>query len=646
MKTILTGGSGLLGQEILKLDSSILAPIHSEFDITNSLAVNKYLDKHQPSLIIHAAAVTNSLFIDMDPREAIAVNIQGSANLARACINRKVRLVYISTDYVYRGDRGNYREQDEVFPSNLYAWTKLGGESSIKCVSNHLIIRTSFSGKEYRHPNAIVDKWSSQDYVNIIAPQILKASEMPVTGILNIGSHRRTIFEFVREKNPNIKPVILKDIPYSTPYDTSLNIEKWAKINSTNTSVESKKTCRVCSSKDLSVYLDLGLMPIANNLHYSSSNARQAERYPLQVSFCQKCSNSQLTTVVNSEKLYSYYTYRSSVNPGFIKHCRNMARTLGEILKLEPSDLCLDIAGNDGALLHEFRDELKVKVLNIEPAGNISAISAARQIPTINDFWSKSVSEKVIEKYQKPKLITATNVFAHVDDIHLFLKNVKHCLNDEGLLVLEFPYLVDLIKKNEFDTIYFEHLSYFPISSIVELTKSLGMTVVYVKKLAIHGGSVRVHISPNEGQNPDVSVNEFFQRERKEGYHQLETYLEWAQRVDELINDLTIQITKLKVDGARIAAFGASAKGNTLLNACLIGANTIDYIVDDTPEKIGKFSPGTGIPIVNRSYLYKNKPDYLVILAWNFTDDILKNTAEYRESGGKYIIPIPNFRII
>ena len=212
--------------------------------------------------------------------------------------------------------------------------------------------------------------------------------------------------------------------------------------------------------------------------------------------------------------------------------------------------------------------------------------------------------------------------------------------------MLEFPYLVDLIDKKEFDTIYFEHLSYLPLKPIVLLAKRLDMEVVHAEKQNIHGGSLRVFIAPHGGSTVENSVAKLLTKEEEQGFDKLETYKKWAEGVHLLVKNLSSNLRKLKLEGAKIAAFGASAKGNTLMNTCRFSTSTIEYIVDDTPEKIGKYSPGTGIPIINRSALYKDRPDYLVVLAWNFIDDVVNSTKEYADQGGKYILPIPEFRVL
>ncbi len=404
--------------------------------------------------------------------------------------------------------------------------------------------------------------------------------------------------------------------------------------------------CRICGGDKLVKYLDLGMMPLANNLADSAAEAKAMQRYPMQVLYCRDCSLSQLSVVIDPRTLFSKYAYRSSIGRGYLDHCRVMARSVRDSLGLRKGDLVVDIAGNDGALLSVFKDELGVRVINVDPAENLVEIAEAAGVPTITSFWGADVARQIVSEYGRPKLITATNVFAHVDNVRNFVAAAKDCLDDDGALMLEFPYGVDFIEHREFDTIYFEHLSYVLLRPTKRLAEDLDMQVFDVQKQDIHGGSVRVFIGKQDAHEVRPSVAEFIAKEAADGYHDVAVYENWKKEIRALIDDLVSQISNLKNGGAKIAGFAASAKGNTLLNACQFDSSTIDYIVDDTPEKIGRFSPGTGIPIVDRTVLANDPPDYLVILAWNFDKEIIASTAEYSGKGGKYIIPIPAFKII
>ena len=231
MQILLTGGSGLLGTEILKLSTNVLAPNRKELDIRDASAVAAYVTDAAPNIILHAAAATNNREIEANPAEALKVNINGTANVALACLATDIRLVYVSTDYVYKGDRGNYAETDELLPSNLYAWTKLAGEAAVRAIRNHLIIRTSFGASRFDYPEAFTDKWSSKDYIDRIAPKILEATTGTVRGVLNIGGPRRTIYDYAVERNPDVNKVTLSGSSLDSPVDTSLNLDKWESLD-------------------------------------------------------------------------------------------------------------------------------------------------------------------------------------------------------------------------------------------------------------------------------------------------------------------------------------------------------------------------------------------------------------------------------
>lgn len=645
MKILLFGAYGMLGTELRKINPDIICPKRTEVDITDYDILKTCINLEKPDIIINASAETDNRKIDKFPNDAINTNIIGSANISRICIELGIRLIYLSTDYIYKGDRGNYVETDEILPFNLYAWTKLGGECSTVAVKNHLIIRTSFGKNTFDYPEAFVDKWSSKDYVDKVSPLIYEASVSPITGVLNLGTERKTLYDYAKERNDNIKPIKIADSNYFTPYDTSLNLQKWMDYKSDKSIAKPHTECRICGSNKLTKYLDLGLMPLANNLEFTAVRAKAKEKFPLQILFCEECHLSQLSVVIDPDKMFSYYTYRSSVNIGYVKHCRKMAQELKTKLKLNKDSFHIDLAGNDGSLLKQFKEEIGLRTLNIDPATNLVAISEALGIESIADFWSMKVAESVVRSHGYADLITATNVFAHVDNVKDFILSAKTVLKPNGVLVLEFPYLIDFIEGMEYDTIYFEHLSYMSVFPIVTLCQLTGMKIIIVEKQDIHGGTVRVTIAnENSTIEQEKSVAEYFNREIEHGYNKVDKYKEWEKMVKKSINEFSSEILKLKQQGYKISAFGASAKGNTLLNCAGMNTDIIKYIADETPEKIGKFSPMTGIPIVNKQQIIKDPPDYLIILSWNFATEIIEKASKIYN--GKYIIPIPNFTII
>jgi hypothetical protein len=314
-----------------------------------------------------------------------------------------------------------------------------------------------------------------------------------------------------------------------------------------------------------------------------------------------------------------------------------MAELLKDRYGLSSESFHIDIAGNDGALLAEFKKVLGHRTLNVDPAKNLIAHNEDQGIRYFNTFWGMEAARHLkATSWPGASLITATNVFAHVDDVAEFLLACKLVLKDTGVLVLEFPYLIDFINKNEFDTVYFEHLSYFSIIPLDFLCQKVGLTLVNVEHFDIHGGSVRCYIQAG-GQKPEPRVKYFCDIEIEGKYNELAVYKRWAREIGGVLAEFSYLLGDL--NGSKVYGFAASAKGNTLLNACNITAEQIPYLIDETPEKIGKYSPGTGIPIVGLNVLTEDQPDYLVILSWNFTDEIVRKckAAGYK---GKYILPL------
>jgi len=395
--------------------------------------------------------------------------------------------------------------------------------------------------------------------------------------------------------------------------------------------------CRVCNSDKLTPYLDLGMLPLSNNLADAENSAIHDERYPLQVLLCEDCGLSQLSIVIPPDVLFSHYVYRSSISQGYINHCKEMAATMQDKYGLTEKSLCIDIAGNDGALLEQFKNIIGCKVLNVDPAENLYRICEDKGVRMFCVFWGKDAANHIKANWHQPvDLITATNVFAHVDNVKEFIEAAKIVLSKTGKLVLEFPYLIDFIEKREFDTVYFEHLSYFSIGPLKRLCNELGLNIESVERFSIHGGTVRVTIGYGES---DTTAEHFIYLEQY--YRQLSVYREFAAAVKYTL----YEFRKKLLQTPNVAAFAASAKGNTLLNCAGINNDHVMYIVDETPEKIGKYSPGTRVPIFGMDVLKQQQPDYLLILSWNFADEIIKKC---KDAGyvGKFIIPIPEWKVI
>lgn len=644
MKILLLGSSGTLGKELQKLNADIICPTHEACNINNYQEILYYVEGCKPDLIINAAGIIDNRSIEKDPNNAIETNIIGAANVAMVCLEYNIRCVYISTDYVYEGDRGNYREDDPLKPFNLYAHTKLGGECSVQAVKNHLIIRTSFGKNTFDYKEAFTDKWSSKCYVDEIAPMILEAAMSPLTGVLNLGTERKTLFAHASQRS-EVKPVKISDTNYHTPYDTSLNLQKWMDYKSEKSIAKPHTKCRCCGSDKLVKYLDLGLMPLANNLEYTAKLAKAKDRFPLQVLFCEECYLSQLSVVIDPEVLFSYYTYRSGVSQGYIDHCYNMAVDLHRDYGVGDG-LHIDIAGNDGALLAEFGKVLNLKSLNVDPASNLCSIAERNGIESVCEFWSSDLAYKLANSHGKADLITATNVFAHLDDIKDFMLGCKTILADDGIIVIENPYLTEFIDNMEYCQTYFEHVSYLSLRPVRRLCEDLGLKVIDAIHVPIHSGSMRYIIGHKDSiHQTKEKVFDEWNKEDDLKYNKIEAYLQYQSKVNSINTTFTNGLLSLKKQGHSIVGFGASAKGSTLLNYAGINTDIMDAIIDDTEQKIGKFSPGTGIPIYARNYLKSHHVDYVVILAWNFSDEIINKLRDYGYEG-KFIIPAPVYSVI
>lgn len=405
--------------------------------------------------------------------------------------------------------------------------------------------------------------------------------------------------------------------------------------------------CRCCGSNKLVPYSDFGMMPLNSILTANQQEALKAHRYPLILTLCQYCSLSQLKYVLDYKQ-----PYRSEATIGYKESCRSMALDLKERLNLDYSSFHLDIAGNDGTLLREFKNVLNHKILNVDPDKNLEQNNALLGVPMFTVPWSKKVAIDVNQFYGKANLITAINIFAHVDDTRDFLQGCRFLLNKNGMLVIEIPYVVDTIERNEFDAVSFDQLSYFTLPSMVVLCVKNRMRVVDVERYSIHGSSIRYYIQNVEDcykSSPVNSADEYiyklYNKEIDGGFSKLWKYQKWDRIITENAEKFSMAIKARKAAGVSVAAFAASTKGNVLLNRCKIDYKTIDYIVDETPEKIGKFSPGTGIPIVGLDKLMETPPSCLIILSWNFKDEIIKKCNALGYSG-RYIIPIPDFHVI
>lgn len=406
-----------------------------------------------------------------------------------------------------------------------------------------------------------------------------------------------------------------------------------------------KTSCRVCTKSVLKKVLTLGPTPPANAFLTEKQTNEGEKFYPLDLYFCANCGFVQLGHVISPYLLFKDYLYVSSTSKVFIQHFELFADKVYPRLKLNAESLVIDIGSNDGILLKPFK-KLGTKVLGIEPAVKIAKMARAEGVETVAAYFSQKLAQDVVKKYGQANLVTATNVFAHIDDLDEVIKGLKILLKDNGVFMIEAPYLIDFLQKRYFDLVYHEHLSYWSVDALITLFKRFGMVVFRVEKVPVHGGTIRVFVKKAQGEFPvEKSVERFLSKEEKMELKNISTYLDYAKKIYENKVKLLLLLKEIKAQGKKIAAYGAPAKGNTLLNFFSIGTETLDFVVDDSKFKQGLYTPGKHIPVVSPQQLYEKKPDYVLILAWNFAESIIKTHKKYQENGGKFIIPVPKPKI-
>jgi dTDP-4-dehydrorhamnose reductase len=643
-RILVTGGGGQLAGEIMRLDWEVLAPSREELDVSSFDAIESYCSARGVSVVIHAAAVTNKFNEDAD-EGYLRSNIIGTANVVLWCRRHKARLVYVSSDYVYPGERGGYSEESPVLPVNRYAISKLGGECSVRLLANSLIVRTSFY-RDLNFAQGCTDQYTSRMPIHEAAEAIYRlALRDDVTGIINVGREApRSIFDIVKsEFNNDVRPVLRRDIAitYALPHDSSMDTTRFNNLMTEPTTASKIQTqCRICGSGALIRYLDLGSTPLANS--YVSrgdlSTPEFTEELALQV--CPACGLSQLTRVVHPDLMFKNYLYVSSTTATFRKHCEELAATSSRTAGAKEGDLVMDIASNDGCLLSKFRD-IGMRVVGIDPAENLAVEANAAGIRTLNAYWSPSIAKDVAARFGSPVIITATNVFAHVDDVHRFVEGVDTCMARRGIFVIECPYVLDFIEKNEFDTAYHEHLSYIGVTPLVKLMSMHEMEVFDVEYFAdLHGGTIRTYVCRPGEYERTPRVAEYLKREAAFGITAPEPYRAFTERV--LLNkrQLREMIDREVAAGKVIWAYGASAKGNTLVNFFQISGRTVPVAIDDNPKKWGYYTPGAHMRIAGIQELAGTKVDYLLLLAWNFQKEIISRCKAAQYSGG-FILPVP-----
>ena len=399
--------------------------------------------------------------------------------------------------------------------------------------------------------------------------------------------------------------------------------------------------CRICGSSGMIRYLDMGATPLANSYLTDQQLETPEPVAELALQVCIGCGLSQLTRVVDRDLMFRNYLYVSSTSQTLRNHFAELAATAMRVAAAAPGDAALDIASNDGLLLSCFRS-LGMRVVGVDPARNLAAEATARGIPTIAEYWNPAVASQVIERYGRPMTITAQNVLGHVDDVHEFVQAVEIALAPQGIFIVELPYVVDFIERNEFDTAYHEHLSYFGLSPMRRLLGAHDLDAFDVDHFPdIHGGTIRVFACHAGTRRPSARVTAMLRTEEDTfGIAASDVYVAFGERVRQNMAELAGLLLTLRRQGKRIWAYGASAKGNTLMNFSGMKAETVPMVVDDNPKKWGLYTPGARMRIVGPGELATAGVDHLLLLAWNFESEIVRRSraAGYR---GSYVRPVP-----
>ena len=404
--------------------------------------------------------------------------------------------------------------------------------------------------------------------------------------------------------------------------------------------------CRFCGAPLKHTVVDLGMSPLCES-YVSAEKLNQMEPfYPLHAYVCEKCFLVQLDEYVGPEAIFNEYAYFSSYSDSWVEHAKNYTDMIVARLGLDQRSRVVELASNDGYLLQHFVRK-GIPCLGIEPAANVARVAEEKGVSTLVRFFGQTTARELARQEKNADLIVGNNVLAQVPDLNDFVAGVKILLKSQGVVTMEFPHLMRLMEGNQFDTIYHEHFSYFSFLTVEKVFASHGLTLFDVEEIPTHGGSLRIYGRHSEDTSKPVCarVTELRSREKSEGFTQLELYSTFTAKVKETKGKLLEFLIATKRQGETIAGYGAPGKGNTLLNYCGIRTDFLDYTVDRNSYKQGKFLPGTHIPIYHPDRIQETKPDFILILPWNFKDEIMKQLSYVRGWGGKFVVPIPEARV-
>jgi SAM-dependent methyltransferase len=403
--------------------------------------------------------------------------------------------------------------------------------------------------------------------------------------------------------------------------------------------------CRSCGAPVSRLVADLGMQPLSNAYVEAEALTAMEPFYPLRALVCGECFLVQIGESATPESIFTEYAYFSSYSDSWLRHAAAFAESAIARLDLGPDSQVVEIASNDGYLLRNFVAR-GIPCLGVEPAANVAAVAEAAGVPTLVRFFGRALGEELAATSHRADLVVANNVLAHVPDIRDFVAGLAAVLAPGGTATLEFPHLLRLLEENQFDTIYHEHFSYLSLATVERILGAYALAVYDVEELPTHGGSLRLWVAHAETARPTPTVAALREREQQAGITRLETYDAFAERVQAAKRALLRFLIDAREAGERVVAYGAAAKGNTLLNYCGVRTDLVDYAVDRSPHKQGRYLPGSHIPIRSPERIYATRPDYLLILPWNLREEIVEQMAAVREWGCRFVVPIPTTRVL
>jgi SAM-dependent methyltransferase len=405
--------------------------------------------------------------------------------------------------------------------------------------------------------------------------------------------------------------------------------------------------CRSCTAPLTQTFADLGMSPISNAFLQPAMLRNSEKFYPLHAYVCDQCLLVQLEEVEAPDAIFNdEYAYFSSYSQSWLDHAQRYTESMHSKFQLNASSQVIEIASNDGYLLQYFQAK-NIPVLGIEPSGNVAAVAEAKGIKSLVEFFSVATAQQLVDQGIQADLLLGNNVLAHVPNLNDFVAGMKIILKPSGVITMEFPHLLNLIEKNQFDTIYHEHFSYFSLLAVEKVFARHGLVLFDVEELPTHGGSLRIYAQHQANSRPVASsIDQLKAKERVAGLEQITTYENFADRIQSIKRQLLTFLLTAQETGKQVVGYGAPAKGNTLLNYCGVKADLLAYTVDASLHKQGMFLPGTHIPVYGPAKILETKPDYVLILPWNIQTEIITNMAAVRDWGGKFVVPIPQLTVL